>query len=166
MKKPVEAIKRGPGRPSKNKRGTFKFRVTDSLRTKMEAAAKSSNRSVSEEIEHRLEQSLTTDFLLTQLLGGGKNATLLRLIATRLSGLDQQEFPWHQHEESAQRLVVQIKQAMDSVKRTDTREEAAIELHRLSSVAELSTKAGMLSSEGQAHAAAQAPLGDKRKGSK
>ena len=160
VKKPVEPIRRGPGRPSKNKRGTFKFRVTDSLRTKMEAAAKSSNRSVSEEIEHRLEQSFTTDFVMTQLLGGGKNATLLRLIAGRLSGLDQQAFPWHSHAESAQRLVAQIQQAMDSVSRTDTPEDAGIELHRLSS------KAGMLSSEGQAHAAAHAPLGDKRKGSK
>ena len=166
VKKPVEPIRRGPGRPSKNKRGTFKFRVTDSLRTKMEAAAKSSNRSVSEEIEHRLEQSFTTDFVMTQLLGGGKNATLLRLIAGRLSGLDQQAFPWHSHAESAQRLVAQIQQAMDSVSRTDTPEDARIELHRLSSSAALSSKAGMLSSEGQAHAAAHAPLGDKRKGSK
>jgi hypothetical protein len=124
----------------------------------MEAAAKSSNRSVSEEIEHRLEQSLTTDFILNQLLAGGKNATLLRLIALRLSGLDQQVFPWHEHAESRQRLVEQIQQAMDAVLRSDTPEGAMIEL--------LSSKAGMLSSEGQAHAAAHAPLGDKRKGSK
>ncbi len=50
-------LPRKRGRPAKGKRGTFAFRVTDSLRAKLVAEAAVSHRSVSEEIELRLEQS-------------------------------------------------------------------------------------------------------------
>jgi len=140
---PTEVAKRGPGRPSKNKRGTFKFRVTDGLRTQMEAAARVSNRSVSEEIEHRLEQSLASDFLLTQLMGSGKNASLLKLIAIMLSGLDQRADPWYSNPASAESLRSDIERAMSAVANSKTLEEAVAGLHPSSSALKLGTL-GML----------------------
>lgn len=73
------------GRPSKGKRGTFSFRVTDALRTKLEAEAATSGRPVSEEIELRLEQSFVVRQLLMEmvgdeiaaLVGGRQNLALL-----------------------------------------------------------------------------------------
>lgn len=48
------------GRPP-GKRGTFAFRVTSTLRAQLEAAAAQSGKSISEEIELRLEQSFWTE---------------------------------------------------------------------------------------------------------
>lgn len=45
------------GRPATGKRGTFSFRVTASLRAKLEAEAKEHGLPVSEVIERRLDQS-------------------------------------------------------------------------------------------------------------
>lgn len=50
-------VKKKVGRPSKGKRGTFTFRVSAELREKLEAAATLHKKSVSEEIETRLERS-------------------------------------------------------------------------------------------------------------
>ncbi len=158
-----EIAKRGPGRPTKNKRGTFKFRVTDTLRTTMEAAAKESNRSVSEEIEHRLERSFAVDLLLTQLSGGGKNAAFLRGVAVHLSGLDQQAAPWHSSPESAARLLEQIRQEMEIIGKADTREEAVGELIRLSGISDISDKAGMLTGELMARSAPHAAPSEGKK---
>jgi plasmid stability protein len=75
------AKKRKPGRPAKGaeaKRGAFTFRVTDTMRARLEAAAAAHGRSVSEEVERRLE----SDALLGAFMGGPlENAELLRLIA-------------------------------------------------------------------------------------
>ena len=49
------------GRPAIGKRGSFTFRVTQSLRTRLEEAARDRHRSVSEEVEHRLEESFRDD---------------------------------------------------------------------------------------------------------
>lgn len=147
MKKSAELTKRRPGRPSKNKRGTFKFRVTDSLRTKIEAAAKASNRSVSEEIEHRLGQSIAVDFLDHVL--SGKNVTLLKLITADLTSLYQQAYPWHEDPESALRLVDKIQQLMNAVSQTNSLMEALDALHPIGVDTRDGGKVGMLYSRAE-----------------
>jgi hypothetical protein len=51
-----DVAKKKVGRPSKGKLGTFTFRVRADLREKLEAAAAANARSVSEEIEFRLNR--------------------------------------------------------------------------------------------------------------
>ncbi len=78
---------KGPGgRPPQNdvaKRSAISLRVTPSLREKADNAALEAGRSLSQEIELRLEQSFARD----DLAGGPAQASLLRLIAASASGL-------------------------------------------------------------------------------
>jgi hypothetical protein len=75
-----------PGRPprhpgerlSKNRT----FRVRGGLDEKLQAAAAASGRSVSEEIEFRLDQSFDRDAFIGLVLGGDENAKVLQSIAT------------------------------------------------------------------------------------
>jgi hypothetical protein len=100
------------------------MRTTRAMREKLEKAAGQSGRSLVQEVEARLEQSLNGDFLLTELLGGGKNANFLKLIAMLLSGLDQAARPWHSNPASAERLRSDINRAMIAVANSNTWEEA------------------------------------------
>src|SRR3712207_2785522 len=63
--------KRGgqPKEPEERKRNNLTFRVRDRLKVDLEAAAAAGGRSVSEEIEHRLEQTLTERDMLTRFFG-------------------------------------------------------------------------------------------------
>ena len=75
-----------PGRPqrhpgerlSKNRT----FRVRGSLDERLQASAAGSGRSVSEEIEFRLDQSYDRDAFFGLVLGGDENAKVLQSIAT------------------------------------------------------------------------------------
>lgn len=68
------------GRPA-GKRGTFSFRVTASLRSKLEAAAEASARPVSEEIEHRLERSFEDVDLLLRHFGSSESLKLAQAVS-------------------------------------------------------------------------------------
>ena len=114
------------------KRSPLNMRTTKALREKLEKAAGQSGRSLVQEVEARLEQSLNGDFLLTVLLGSGKNAHLLKLIAIMLSGLDQAAYPWYSNPDSAARLRANIERAMDAVASASTWEEAVGVLHATS----------------------------------
>jgi hypothetical protein len=57
------------------------FRVRGGLDEKLQAAAAASGRSVSEEIEFRLDQSFDRDAFIGLVLGGDENAKVLRTIA-------------------------------------------------------------------------------------
>jgi TraY domain len=109
------------------------MRTTKDLREKLEQAAGKSGRSLVQEVEARLEQSLNGDFLLTELLGSGKNAHLLKLVAMLLSGLDQAAYPWYSNPASAARLRSDIERAMSAVADASTWEEAIGALHPSSS---------------------------------
>ncbi len=63
------------GRPPMGKRGTFTFRVTDRLRTMLEEAAAASHRSVSQEIEFRLEQSFSQQDMRALIIDAVQEAT-------------------------------------------------------------------------------------------
>jgi zona occludens toxin (predicted ATPase) len=113
------------------------------LREKLEKAAGHSGRSLVQEVEARLEQSLNVDFLLAELLGSGKNAHLLKLIAIMLSGLDQAAYPWYSNPASAAGLRADIERAMSAVANASTWEEAVGALHA-SSPEPMSGADGML----------------------
>jgi TraY domain len=105
------------------------MRTTKALREKLEKAAGQSGRSLIQEVEARLEQSLSGDFLLAELLGSGKNAYLLKLIAISLSGLDHAASPWYSNPASAGRLRTEIERAMNAVADANTWEEVVGALH-------------------------------------
>jgi hypothetical protein len=65
-----DASPKRKGRPPTGKRGTFTFRVTDQLRSKLEEAAAAVHRPVSEEIERRLEQSFSIPDLVDGVIQG------------------------------------------------------------------------------------------------
>ncbi len=64
----AQGNKRKPGRPPagpyEGKRKTLSTRITPELRDKLEAASKASGRSLSQEIELRLDRSFQTDVQL------------------------------------------------------------------------------------------------------
>jgi hypothetical protein len=74
------------------------------MRDRLQAAAAKARRSISEEIEHRLEQSFTEDHLSAIFLGGGDTATALRLIADamRLETAAGEGTPWSENREKAE----------------------------------------------------------------
>jgi TraY domain len=126
------------------KRSPLNMRTTKDLREKLEKAAGKSGRSLVQEVEARLEQSLNGDFLLTELLGSGKNAHLLKVVAMLLSGLDQAAYPWYSNPASAARLRSDIERAMSAVANAGTWEEAVGALHPSSSFEQRSGTVGML----------------------
>ena len=72
--------KRGPGRPPKQtelKRAFFQSRMRESLKRRLEAAAAEEGRSLSEEIELRLELSLRDDQLGVVVFGDSERYGLL-----------------------------------------------------------------------------------------
>lgn len=73
------------GRPPKGgaaKRASFNTRLRDSLKIQLEAEAAAAGRSLSEEIETRLEHSLSGD----AAIGGPRAAALFREFGARLEG--------------------------------------------------------------------------------
>jgi hypothetical protein len=126
------------------KRSPLNMRTTKDLREKLEKAAGKSGRSLVQEVEARLEQSLNGDFLLTELLGSGKNAHLLKVVAMLLSGLDQAAYPWYSNPASAARLRSDFERAMSAVANATTWEEAVGALHPSSSFEQRSGTVGML----------------------
>jgi hypothetical protein len=86
-KKPGDPPRKKPprGRPPRHQGERLSknrtFRVRGSLDEKLQAAAAASGRSVSEEIEFRLDQSFDRDAFIGVLLGGDENAKVLQSIA-------------------------------------------------------------------------------------
>jgi hypothetical protein len=86
-KKPGDPPRKKPprGRPPRHQGERLSknrtFRVRGSLDEKLQAAAAASGRSVSEEIEFRLDQSFDRDAFIGVLLGSDENAKVLRSIA-------------------------------------------------------------------------------------
>jgi hypothetical protein len=90
----MEQSTRGRGRPPKpeheRRRGNLTFRVRDRLRYRLEAYAKRDGRSLSEEIEQRLERSLNEEMLLFGLEDPSRFRHAIQTITMVLSGLELQ----------------------------------------------------------------------------
>lgn len=63
------------------KRVPLNMRTTQDLRLKLDAAAEATGRSLAQEIEFRLEQSLSNDLLMRILVGGGIQGEMLTRLA-------------------------------------------------------------------------------------
>lgn len=86
--------KRGRGRPRMSpearKRNNVVFRTRDQIKQQLEIAAKNNQRSLSEEIEYRLEKSVEHERLAADLLSGaaaGKTVVGLVLAIAQAMGL-------------------------------------------------------------------------------
>jgi hypothetical protein len=109
MDKPA---KRKPGRPALGKRGNFTFRVREKLREQLIAAAESSNLSVSEEIERRLEASFTSIGVVAEMFGGKENAQLLFMFAVAIQEVERATGkPWWTDKSTCE----QMWRAIDSI---------------------------------------------------
>jgi hypothetical protein len=120
----AEETKRRPGRPSKGKRGTFTFRVTGFLRGHLEAAADASGRSVSEEIEHRLEQT----YLLDRIIGDPRSGELVRQVITCLDmARPESGQAWYTSETSKQALGIALAQLVNPQRKKELPERLGSE---------------------------------------
>lgn len=73
----IKRAGRPPLKPEEGKRYTFSLRVSAQRRTELEQAAAESGRSISQELEMRIEQGARD----TQILGGPQTVNLLRMMA-------------------------------------------------------------------------------------
>src|SRR5690348_4340883 len=87
-----QPVKRGPGRPPKPegeaKRAYFQTRIREPQRQRLDAAAAVNGRSLSEEIEQRLEESLADEDRLVAALGRtyGRQAAAVMLLVGEVLG--------------------------------------------------------------------------------
>jgi hypothetical protein len=120
---------RPKGRPPKpeadRKRTNFTMRVRDELRDQLRAAAAASGRSVSEEIEHRLERSFSEDQAFQWALGGEHNERFMRaftiaawLIETRTGK------KWHEDDETMHEVRFAASAIIAAIRRKLTPHEA------------------------------------------
>ncbi|MBT4589587.1 MAG: hypothetical protein HOC57_09915 [Rhodospirillaceae bacterium] len=80
-KKPRRTAGRPPKGPYAEKRKTLSTRITEGLRLDLEKAAKSTGRSLSQEIEFRLEQSFISEQAKFSEFGGEANYKKFRTFA-------------------------------------------------------------------------------------
>ena len=94
MAKKGQAVKRPRGRPplppGQGKRASFTTRLSNDLKQKLEAEAHAVGRSLSEEIETRLANSLRDpNVMFDAVAGGNKNASFFRIIGLVFGGISQ-----------------------------------------------------------------------------
>jgi hypothetical protein len=95
MENSIPLAKRGPGRPRKEgetKRAFFQTRLRESVKKRLEERAATEGRSLSEEIEVRLDRSFERQDILPQVLElayGRKLAALLQILGRAMSGVGQ-----------------------------------------------------------------------------
>jgi hypothetical protein len=107
------------GRPrmdlAQRKRANLTFRVRDELRARLEAAARVGQRSISEEIEHRLEASFRDEELLITNLGGTAGQRIIRPLLIFFEFLALSGKDWTKDKETAGSLSDAIKIVVDAV---------------------------------------------------
>jgi hypothetical protein len=87
--------RRGPAPKGEyvGKSAVFSTRIRQDLRTKLDAAAKTSGRSLSQEVENRLRLSFREDEKLTDWFGSTRNGLVVKLIAAVLQLAQNPERP-------------------------------------------------------------------------
>lgn len=89
--RPKKRMGRPPKAPEKGRRQNYTFRMSDSTRDQIIDAASKSGRSVSEEIERRVETSFKssqTDAFVSAMLGGSMVATIAKDLAIATKHID------------------------------------------------------------------------------
>lgn len=87
-KPPKRPRGRPPLTPDAGKRSSFTTRIRTELRELLEEQAGGAGRSLSEEIEFRLETSVRDQDVLTHVFGGQHNLALLRVISSAISAIE------------------------------------------------------------------------------
>ncbi len=86
--------------PGKKRLSSTGFRPTPEIRAKLEAAARENGRSLSQEIESRLERSLGQEEDLYRSFGGKHIYALARILAAAVMAAESQTGKrWQEHEE-------------------------------------------------------------------
>lgn len=79
---------RPPRGPYSGKSSAISTRVTADLRKRLDRAAARSDRSLSQEIEHRLDHSFYEEDALTDAFGGPHNLTLMRVLGAAAAAIE------------------------------------------------------------------------------
>jgi hypothetical protein len=80
-----------PPLPEEQRRSNLTFRVRNQLRARLLTAAQESDRSLSQELEIRLENSIAQEDGAAAYLGGSHNALLMRVITSVVSLIEANE---------------------------------------------------------------------------
>ena len=80
---------RPPKRPGASKRSHLTFRLTDALKARLSTASRQSNRSISEEIESRLERSFDRETVAEELFGTEEATGILKAASAIVSHVDR-----------------------------------------------------------------------------
>ena len=81
-------VGRPPKGPYRGKSTVFSTRITPELRSQLEQAAFASQRSLSQEVEHRLFRSFLDEAAHTNELGGPHNYAFMRLLGAAVAALE------------------------------------------------------------------------------
>jgi hypothetical protein len=87
-RKPTPKRGRPPLPPEEGKRYPLNMRTTKEVREKLEAAASESGRSLAQEVEFRVQQSLRDDEVRAEAFGGAHNYALMRLISAAIAAVE------------------------------------------------------------------------------
>ena len=87
-RKPARKRGRPPLPPEEGKRYPLNMRTTKEVREKLEAAASESGRSLTQEVEFRVQQSLRDDEARFEAFGGTHNYALMRLISAAIAAIE------------------------------------------------------------------------------
>jgi hypothetical protein len=91
-----------PGRPAKGQRRKLSFRAQEALEKKLEAAAAATGRSLSEEIEHQLEQAHS----LEKLVGHPATLSLVLQVAAIVNEIEAKTGKkWHEDVETKRQVT-------------------------------------------------------------
>ena len=122
--------RRRRGRPPKGgegKRASFNTRIRDSLKRQLEQAAADAGRSLSEEIEFRLERSVDDKplFDALQLVYGPRIAGLMLLMSEVVRATDAMSGPWERLHHAIANRAYETKEELDALgKYADELEES------------------------------------------
>ena len=112
----VTRLGRPPKGPYEDKRKTLSTRITSNLRTRLEEAAEETGRSLSQEIEFRLEQSFKDDEAVHEALGGKHVYALMRLLGSAVliieTGTDKR---WRDDRATHQQVKATIGNLLDGL---------------------------------------------------
>ena len=121
------AKRRGPAPrgPFTGKRKTLTTRITEGTREQLEAAAEATDRSLSQEIEFRLERSFLTDEARRdreeRAYGGAHTHALLRLFGDTIKGIEMQTSgSWTEDQYTFDQVRLGIQTFLDALRPTET----------------------------------------------
>ena len=121
------AKRRGPAPrgPFTGKRKTLTTRITEGTREQLEAAAEATDRSLSQEIEFRLERSFLTDEARRdreeRAYGGAHTHALLRLFGDTIKGIEMQTSgSWTEDQYTFDQVRLGIQTFLDALRPTES----------------------------------------------